>query len=111
MNESDVAEITCSGYGNPTPVVTWSVNGRVLTNDSRVTVIRGNLSIRNVRRNDTGVYTCVVKNYLRKKEYSVHLTVQGGLFYKFYKFDLNLRKIRCILAVRLYVYLGCIQLI
>ena len=104
MNESDVAEITCGSYGNPKPVVTWSVNGRILTNDSRVTVIRGNLSIRNVRRNDTGVYTCIVQNNVGRQEYSVHLTVQGRMFYKF-AIDLNLRKIWCILPVR------CIQVV
>ena len=82
VNESDVAEITCSGYGNPKPNVTWSMNERVLSNDSRITVVDGKLSIKNVRRNDTGIYFCTVENYLRKWKYPFYLTVQGGVMFQ-----------------------------
>ena len=77
MNESDVAEITCIGYGVPEPSVTWSSRGHVLTNSSRVSVADGYLRIRNVTRTDTGSYSCVVQNELKKQRYSVYLTVQG----------------------------------
>ncbi|CAB4015339.1 Down syndrome cell adhesion molecule-like isoform X1, partial [Paramuricea clavata] len=48
----------------------------MLTNSSRVTVIGGNLLIRNVRRNDTGMYSCTVENFLRSQTSSAYLTVQ-----------------------------------
>jgi hypothetical protein len=54
----------------------------MLTNSSRITVIGGNLLIRNVRRNDTGMYSCTVENYLRSQTSSAYLTVQGKMFYK-----------------------------
>ena len=80
VNESDVAEMTCAGYGIPQPTVTWSLKGNTLTNSSRVTVVRGNLRIGDVSRNDAGLYSCTVENYLGKEMSSAYLTVQGEIF-------------------------------
>ena len=44
-----------------------------------MTVSDGYLRISNVTRNDTGSYSCVVKNDLKTERYSVYLTVQGGI--------------------------------
>ena len=80
VNESDVAEITCGGYGNPEPEVTWSRSEKVLSNSNRISIIDGKLRIRNVTRKDEGLYSCTVENYLQSKNISVYLTVQGETF-------------------------------
>ncbi|XP_028396444.1 roundabout homolog 1-like [Dendronephthya gigantea] len=76
VNESGVADMTCSSHGHPEPQVTWSTNGTVLANSSRITLYGGNLQIRNVKRGDTGWYSCTARNYLNHQTASGYLTVQ-----------------------------------
>lgn len=77
VNESGVAIMTCSGYGNPVPFITWLRYGLLMTNTSRITIIAGLLRIRRVTINDTGIYICNVGNSLKNASSSGYLTVQG----------------------------------
>ncbi|XP_074508195.1 nectin-4 isoform X1 [Sebastes fasciatus] len=70
------AELVCSSGGYPKPQnITWTWNGGALPDEA--SVVGGNLVFgRALRRNDTGVYECVVKNDVGvgKADYTLTVT-------------------------------------
>ena len=60
--------IRCTFDGLPTPTVTWSHDGSMLTNDSDITIATDDssstLTIITLTEDDSGFYTCMVSNLL-----------------------------------------------
>ncbi|KAK5643519.1 hypothetical protein RI129_007364 [Pyrocoelia pectoralis] len=70
-------ELPCKAIGNPTPDLIWlDPSERVVTttSDSRISVLQnGELSIRGIKWDDMGVYTCVARNSLERDSISTFL--------------------------------------
>ncbi|XP_065944356.1 papilin-like [Magallana gigas] len=75
--EGETLYLTCSGFGYPTPSITWEKNGLPLTSDQRIKIQGGCLSfrVRNLALEDTGTYTCIVMNDEEKVEDTVSIQV------------------------------------
>ena len=91
--ENNITEITCEVLGYPLPTPMWSrINGvlsdRVSVSDSvsvptangNVTRVSVNLTISNISREDTGVYTCSANNSIGSDNRNVSITVQCKVF-------------------------------
>ena len=79
--------ITCEATGIPLPTIVWTFSGRVLMSDS-VNTTTGNgdvlrvtqtLTIMNVLREHTGVYTCSANNSVDRVYSDISITVQCKL--------------------------------
>jgi len=68
--EGNNVTVSCSAIGNPSPSITWTKNGSIISTaaDSRITFGADNktLTITNVSRADSGQYKCVASNGLGK---------------------------------------------
>ena len=67
--------------GNPSPVATWSKDGRSLVGaavDRRVQITRYNLFIGEVRRTDGGVYGCTIRNIVGHESYVIRVVIEGN---------------------------------
>ena len=76
VNEGGSASFQCSASGNPEPAVGWSK----LENRSEIIqseVSGGNLELKKVTGNDSGVYQCSATNILGNSRKMVQLTVNG----------------------------------
>ena len=73
--EGETLYLSCSGFGYPTPSITWEKNGLPITSDQRIKIQGGSLRIINVALEDTGSYTCVVMNDEEKVEDNVSIQV------------------------------------
>ena len=78
--------LTCQFDGNPTPNITWLINGSTLdTSQSRLSVsVSGNLALLQISNSvlmDTGYYSCHGNNGIGSPATSeaVNLIVQGAL--------------------------------
>ena len=84
--------VICAAFGYPPPTVVWNrINGilsdRVSVSDSvsvptgygNVTRVTVNLTITDVYREDTGVYTCSANNSIGSDSRNVSITVQCKL--------------------------------
>lgn len=62
----ETIEVACPASGNPTPIITWFKDNETLVEDSGIILRDGNrnLTIRRVRKEDGGVYTCQACNVL-----------------------------------------------
>ena len=88
FTEGDNVTLRCIGVGHPPPVVHWKklngplsdrvsiTNMSMSTNKGNVTRVTLELIITGVRREDTGVYQCVVRNHLNTVIGSINATVQ-----------------------------------
>ena len=89
VREGNTTTITCETLGYPPPTVVWNrIDGnfsdRVSVSDSvsvsagnrNVTRVSVNLTITNVYREDTGVYTCSANNSIGSDNRNVNITVQ-----------------------------------
>ena len=92
VREGYTTTITCEAFGYPPPTVVWNrINGilsdRVSVSDSvsvptgygNVTRVSVNLTITNISREDTGVYTCSANNSIGSDSSNVTITVQCKL--------------------------------
>ena len=82
--------LACVGFGDPSPSVTWSTQGVVLSNNSQITIyeeletedgvdfIQSVLAICNVEESNGGHYICTVGNTLGNASASFELSVTGG---------------------------------
>ena len=78
VNEGGSASFQCSSSGNPEPAIVWSK----LDNQSEIiqsAVSGGNLQLKNVTGNNSGVYQCSETNILGNSREVVRLTVNGKL--------------------------------
>ena len=82
--EGNIITITCEAKGIPLPTIVWTFSGRVLMSD-RVNTTTGNgdvlrvtkrLTIMNVSREHTGVYTCSANNSVGSDNSDISITVQ-----------------------------------
>ncbi|EGW02712.1 Vascular endothelial growth factor receptor 2 [Cricetulus griseus] len=62
----ETIEVSCPASGNPTPHITWFKDNETLVEDSGIVLKDGNrnLTIRRVRKEDEGLYTCQACNVL-----------------------------------------------
>ena len=85
--EGNNITITCEATGIPLSTIVWTFSGRVLMSDS-VNTTTGNggvlrvteaLTIMNVSRKHTGVYTCSANNSVGSDNSNISITVQCKL--------------------------------
>ena len=76
VNEGGTASFQCSASDNPEPAVSWSK----LNSQSQITqslISGGQLELKKVTGNDSGVYQCSATNILENSQEVVRLTVNG----------------------------------
>lgn len=93
--EGETLYLTCSGFGYPTPSITWEKNGLPLTSDQRIKIQGGSLRVINLALEDTGTYTCIVMNDEEKVEdtVSIQVTPFGKFIYRCIFFNGSFKKI------------------
>ncbi|XP_025834475.1 Down syndrome cell adhesion molecule-like protein Dscam2 isoform X37 [Agrilus planipennis] len=78
--------LQCIASGNPTPEITWELDGRRLSNSDRyqigqyVTVngdVVSNMNISNIHTNDGGLYKCVASSKVGSTEHRARINVYG----------------------------------
>ena len=50
--------------GNPFPTVTWLFNGSTVVNDSKYMINNTSLIVKDINRDDSGLYNCTAVNLL-----------------------------------------------
>ncbi|XP_050583479.1 cell adhesion molecule Dscam2-like isoform X5 [Bombus affinis] len=69
--------LPCQSVGNPEPSVTWKQWGQIVKSSNRVSLLtEGSLQIMDLHREDSGNYTCYVKNRHGSDQITHRLTVQ-----------------------------------
>ena len=81
--------LSCVGFGNPTPYVTWTRGATELSNGSRTTIyerlvtsnglmfVQSILQICSIGETDNGQYTCTVGNAIGNASVDFELSVTG----------------------------------
>lgn len=82
INSGETVSIQCTVLkGDPPLNITWLLNGRPISNDEGVTVMKmkriSTLSIDSVQDVHSGNYTCVVENPAGSDRFSTTLNVNG----------------------------------
>ena len=91
--EGSTLLLTCVGFGEPTPSVTWSTGGVQLSNNSRITIyeelvtengvdfVQSILEICSTEEADGGQYSCTVGNALGNASvnFELSVTAAGGM--------------------------------
>ena len=79
-----MANFSCRVIGEPTPELTWQLNGEPLAIEGRYTVVDRDglqvLQVHNVVPSDTGVYKAIATNCAGEASCSADLTVEGEHF-------------------------------
>ena len=87
VKEGKVASFSCRVIGEPTPELTWQLNGEPLTIEGRYTVVERDglqlLQVHNVVTSDAGEYMVTAKNNHGEATSSANMTVEGRI-YSFY---------------------------
>ena len=86
------ANITCTATGYPVPNILWLNDNRTVVDEDRLVGVMaegvGNLSVVSVsliiRRNDSGLYTCVASNSVGNDSHIINIIVQSKLSLKLY---------------------------
>ncbi|XP_076760634.1 cell adhesion molecule Dscam2 isoform X5 [Xylocopa sonorina] len=69
--------LPCQTVGNPEPSVTWKQWGQIVKSNSRMSLLpEGSLQVMDLHREDSGNYTCYVKNRYGSDQITHRLTVQ-----------------------------------
>ena len=93
IDEGDFFSLACIAIGYPAPSVIWNgINGTLIsgrfsrisvsdsisepTGNGNITRVAVNLTIANISREDTGVYTCSATNFIGSDKKNVSLTIQ-----------------------------------
>ncbi|XP_051153607.1 cell adhesion molecule Dscam2 isoform X32 [Leptopilina boulardi] len=78
--------LKCVASGNPTPEITWELDGKRLSNTDRLQVgqyvtvngdVVSNLNISSIHTNDGGLYKCIAASKVGAAEHSARLNVYG----------------------------------
>ncbi|XP_014450388.1 vascular endothelial growth factor receptor 2 [Alligator mississippiensis] len=79
-NIGETIEVSCMANGIPPPHITWFKNNDSLVGDSGIVLKDGNktLTIRRVRKEDGGLYTCLACNVLGCKTAVTYFAVEGA---------------------------------
>ena len=79
--------LSCAGFGDPIPSITWSMGRTQLINNSQTTIyeelvtevgenfVHSTLEICSIEEANGGVYTCTVGNAIGNTSYSFELSV------------------------------------
>ena len=87
------ANITCTATGYPVPNILWLNDNRTVVDEDRLVGVMtkgvGNLYVvvsvsLIIRRNDSGLYTCVASNSVGNYSRIINITVQSKLSLKLY---------------------------
>ena len=90
MEAGSTTILTCVGFGNPTPYITWRRGATELSNGSRTTIyeelvmengvtfVQSILEICSVGEADGGQYSCTVGNTLGNASVNFELSVSGA---------------------------------
>ena len=105
VNEGKKAILNCKADGNPTPRVTWSKKNSSLPVGRHVVEPSSALIMRNVTKEDAGIYTCSAQNTLGSVNASTQLNVQCKYFQELF-FAKNNRKNHTI-VLRFYLMIFC----
>nr|XP_034968428.1 vascular endothelial growth factor receptor 2 [Zootoca vivipara] len=78
-NIGETIEVSCVANGIPSPLITWFKNNVTLLEDSGIVLKDGNrtLTIRRVRKEDEGLYTCHACNILGCSKAAAFFEVEG----------------------------------
>ncbi|XP_008831540.1 vascular endothelial growth factor receptor 2 [Nannospalax galili] len=76
----ETIEVACPVSGNPTPQITWFKDNETLVEDSGIVLKDGNrnLTIRRVRKEDEGLYTCQACNVLGCARAETFFIIEGA---------------------------------
>ena len=89
MEAGSTVLLACVGFGDPSPSVTWSTQGIVLSNSSQITIyeeletvdgvdfVQSILAICSVEKADEGDYICSLGNALGNVSVNFELSVGG----------------------------------
>ncbi|CAM5108796.1 unnamed protein product [Eretmochelys imbricata] len=79
-NLGETIEVSCPANGIPPPHITWFKSNETLVEDSGIVLKDGNrtLTIRRVRKEDGGLYTCLACNVLGCKKAVTFFAVEGA---------------------------------
>ncbi|XP_026825578.1 Down syndrome cell adhesion molecule-like protein Dscam2 isoform X22 [Ooceraea biroi] len=78
--------LNCVASGNPTPEITWELDGKRLSNTERLQVgqyvtvngdVVSHLNISSIHTNDGGLYKCIAASKVGSAEHSARLNVYG----------------------------------
>ncbi|XP_060634517.2 vascular endothelial growth factor receptor 2 [Anolis sagrei] len=78
-NIGETIQVSCVAHGIPSPLITWFKNNETLVEDSGIIFKDGNrnLTIRRVRKEDEGIYTCRACNVLGCTKAAAVFEVEG----------------------------------
>ncbi|XP_045476032.1 roundabout homolog 1-like isoform X2 [Harmonia axyridis] len=75
---NSIASLICEATGNPKPVISWYKEGVPVSNSPRINMSNPSLiQIRDLQRDDSGMYTCVVSSKGGKATWTGHLLVEN----------------------------------
>ncbi|KAM4854166.1 vascular endothelial growth factor receptor 2 [Thomomys bottae] len=76
----ETIEVACTASGNPPPQITWFKDNDTLVEDSGIVLKDGNqnLTIRRVRKEDEGLYTCQACNVLGCARVETFFIIEGA---------------------------------
>ncbi|XP_006868116.1 PREDICTED: vascular endothelial growth factor receptor 2 [Chrysochloris asiatica] len=76
----ETIEVSCTASGNPPPQITWFKDNETLVEDSGIVLKDGNqnLTIRRVRKEDEGLYTCQACNLLGCAKAETFFIIEGA---------------------------------
>ena len=77
IHEGGNLSLNASASGNPTPNITWSVQGKNGGDQSHHTITADQFAIREVRFEDQGIITCRAENVFGFQDTKVGLIVFG----------------------------------
>uniref|UniRef100_A0A8C3KSR5 receptor protein-tyrosine kinase n=1 Tax=Calidris pygmaea TaxID=425635 RepID=A0A8C3KSR5_9CHAR len=79
-NIGETIEVSCAANGIPPPNIMWFKNNETLFEDSGIVLKDGNktLTIRRVRKEDGGLYTCLACNVLGCRKAMAFFSVEGA---------------------------------
>ena len=79
----DLVTLSCVAKGDPKPLISWIKDDIHLTNGNRFLVnLSGELTIRDIGKNDEGTYRCVARNDIGSHSKEVRVVVRGVNFTK-----------------------------
>ena len=74
VDENTTVMFTCLFEGNPAPIVTWSLNGKILQTTEGSTT-KPSFIVNHVRCNNTGRYICTANNIIGNSSQELMLYV------------------------------------
>ena len=102
IEEGNDVTITCETKGNPLPTVRWDITDEIgvvigdsvsHTGNRNETIIRRNLTIPNISREHTGVYTCSANNSVGSDSNSICITVQCKFVLAYFLYISNIKRV------------------